>query len=135
VSAPIVPLPISFARLNPSALETDTVFTTLAAAKAYASGPTAVVSQVISVVDKSAAVPIAKYEIQRDKSLKLIYNDSELDWIGDTDIKLIPLRAGVVHINNHGTLYADLPGGVRVKCGPDEMSEELIKAILTANGF
>ena len=66
-----ISLPLGFHRLNPFPLETNTQFATLVEAEAYALGPTAVVGQVIAVIDVNPSVAIKYYFIDRDKSLIL----------------------------------------------------------------
>ena len=67
----IAPLAVTFRRLTTNPLEDNRTFTTLAAAQTYAASATAYVGQLISVVTNDNA-PINIYQIQKDKSLKLI---------------------------------------------------------------
>jgi hypothetical protein len=58
-----------------------------------------------------------------------------LHFIGSTNINLVPITAGTLHISDSGNIYADLPGGTRVTCTPEQLSSSTVGDILTAAGF
>jgi hypothetical protein len=64
-----VSFPLQLRRVNPTPLETDTVFTTYAAAVAYAASAVSYPGQEVKVVPASTSEPIATYEVQLDKTL------------------------------------------------------------------
>jgi len=72
MSVPAVDIPIQFNRVNPFGIQSNEQFTTLPAATAYALCPTAVIGQILQVVTDNPLDPIRNYQIQRDKSLKLL---------------------------------------------------------------
>jgi len=68
----IAPFNITFRRLAGNPLEDNVYFATLLAAQDYASSPTSIIGQEIKVITTNPADPIQTFEIQRDRTLKLI---------------------------------------------------------------
>jgi len=75
-SPPLSVIPVQFARVNEFPLETNTQFETYVAAEAYALTGPSYPGQEIKVITTNPADPIRTYEIQRDKSLKLVVTSS-----------------------------------------------------------